>query len=359
MEQYKKLSFRGQDIFTGLDLHNKNWTVSIFTSEFEHKTYSQPPDPKVLASYLHRNFPGANYYSAYEAGYCGFWVHHALHELGIKNIVVNPADVPTKDKERVRKNNRADSRKLARSLRAKELEEIHVHDRDILEDRYLVRKRRHNTKQLTRYKNRIKATIKFFGIVVPSRFKEERWSGAFIKWIESIKMTKSSGQIALRDDIDELNHYRQKIAKLNRDLRRLADEEPYRERVKLLISIPGIGKLTAMILLTELGDLLNRFPNLDKLATYVGLVPGEHSSGEEDKISHTNITSRCHHELRSILIQSAWIAMRKDPALAMCYHNYTKRMICQKAIIRIAKKLLNRIRYVLKNNQEYVLAILE
>lgn len=359
MEQYKKLDFTDQDIYIGLDIHTKNWTTSIFTSKFEHKTFSQPPDPKVLANYLKRNFPGANYHSVYEAGYCGFWIHDALIDLGINNIVINPADVPTKDKERKRKNNRVDSRKLARNLRAQELEPIYVHNRETLEDRYLVRTRRNATKEQTRFKNRVKAAIKSFGIVIPPSFKKENWSGAFIKWIETIKMTRSTGKTALMEDLNELKHWRQKIAKLNRDIRQLASEEPYREKVKLLTSIPGIGKLTAMILLTELGDILARFPNLDKMATFVGLVPGEHSSGEDDNITNTGITPRCHHELRAILVQAAWVAVRKDPALTMCYHEYINRMTGQKAIIRIARKILNRIRYVLKNKQEYVLAVVQ
>ena len=60
-----------------------------------------------------------------------------------------------------------------------------------------------------------------------------------------------------------------------------------------------------MILLTELGDVISRFPNLDTLAAFVGLVPGEDSSGEDDDITHTGITPRCHHELRARLARQA------------------------------------------------------
>jgi len=137
--------------------------VSIFTDSFEHKTFSQNPDPTILVNYLKKNFPGASYYSVYEAGYCGFWIHDALIEAGIHNIVINPADVPTKDKERKRKNNRGDSRKLARSLRNGDREAIHVHKRELLEDRFLLRTRRDAAKQQTRYKNKIKGALSFSG----------------------------------------------------------------------------------------------------------------------------------------------------------------------------------------------------
>ena len=113
-----------------------------------------------------------------------------------------------------------------------------------------------------------------------------------------------------------------------------------------------------MILLTELVDM-NRFKTLDHLASYIGLVPGEHSSGDDDDENITGITPRCNRYLRSILVECAWVAVRKDTALTMCYSELTKRMKGQKAIIRIARKLLNRIRYVLNNNREYVIAVIE
>lgn len=358
MENSSKLNFSGQDFYIGLDTHKKNWTVSIFSKDFEHKTFSQNPNPDILAGYLQRNFPGGTYHSVYEAGYCGFWIHDALEALGINNMVINPADVPTKDKERKRKNNRIDSRKLARSLRSGDLEPIYVPKRKQLEDRALLRARRNAVKEQSRYKQRIKGFLSFFGIQIPEQFKEGRWSGAFIHWIETIPMESSTGKTALTFYLDELNHYRKRVAFLNREIRNLAKDPRFKEKVDLLKTIHGIGTLTAMILLLELVDM-NRFKNLDKLASFIGLVPGEHSSGDDDDITNTNITPRSHRYLRSILIECAWVAVRKDPALTMCYSKLTKRMSGQKAIIRIAKKLLNRIRYVLKNNKPYVTAVVE
>jgi transposase len=359
MKEYTQLDFTGQAIYVGLDIHKKNWTVSIFTEHHEHKTYSQNPDPEILANYLHRNFPGATYYSTYEAGYCGFWIHRKLVAAGIENIVINPADVPTKDKERKRKNNRVDSRKLARGLRSGDLDPIHIPTREMLEDRFLIRTRRDARKQETRYKNKIKAILSFYGIEIPERFKDGRWSNNFIQWIETIAMKKETGTQSLMDLLSELKHCRQRVARLNHHIRQLARQEPFRHNVELLTSIPGIGILISMIILTELGDVVNRFKSLDKVASFIGLVPGEASSGEDDNITNTRITPRSHHYLRSMLIESAWVAVRKDPALVMCYNELTKRMTGQKAIIRIARKLLNRIRFVLKNNQEYVPSVLK
>ena len=100
MNNLSKPDFSGQHIYVGMDVHKKSWSISIMTEHSAHKTFSQPPDPSVLSNYMRRNFPGATYHAAYEAGYTGFWIHDQLHEKGIDCMVVNPADVPTKDKER-------------------------------------------------------------------------------------------------------------------------------------------------------------------------------------------------------------------------------------------------------------------
>ena len=150
--------------------------------------------------------------------------------------------------------------------------------------------------------------------------------------------------------MSELRHIRQSISDLTRHIRQLSRQESYREQVSYLKSIPGIGLITSMVFLTEIVDI-NRFRNLDHLASYVGLIPGEDSSG--DKEVHTGISRRRNQNLRYLLIESSWTAVRKDPALAMSYNNLVKRMPKNKSIIRIARKLLSRMRYVLKNRESY------
>jgi transposase len=109
-----------------------------------------------------------------------------------------------------------------------------------------------------------------------------------------------------------------------------------------------------MVLLTEIVDI-NRFKRLDHLASYVGLVPGEDSSGEQER--NTGISRRRNACLRALLIECSWIAVRKDPSLLMSFNQLTKRMPKNRAIVRIARKLLNRIRYVLRNQEPYEIGV--
>ena len=155
-KQSNTLNFEGQNIYVGIDVHLKSWTVSILSGHLHHKTFVQPPSPEALSSYLHSHFPNGNYLSAYEAGFSGFWAHYKLVAMGIQNIVVNPADVSTSQKERLQKTDAVDSRKIARSLRSNELTAIHVPCRETLEVRTLLRSRDALVRDLARMKQRIK-----------------------------------------------------------------------------------------------------------------------------------------------------------------------------------------------------------
>ncbi len=351
-----KLDFTGQPIYIGLDVHKKSWSVSISTKHGQYKSFSQPPEAGKLVRYLRQHFPGAQYYSTYEAGYCGFWIHEQLKKNGIDCLVVNPADVPTKNKERKAKRDRIDCRKLSRSLRNGDLEGIYVPPREKLEDRSLIRTRLSMVRKQTRCKNQITSMLFFYGIVIPEQKEMSHWSRRFIRWIEGTRMERASGDMALQIHLEELCHLRQIIAKLNRAILTLSRTEEYRSWVLLLRTVPGISTLTAMILLTELGEI-TRFPSIDELTRYVGLIPDTDGSGENEHIG--GITQRKHSQLRWVLIEASWQAVAKDPALMMAFEQYCKRMKKTRAIVKIARKLLNRIRYVLKNRAEYVPSVLE
>ena len=349
-DQCNKLNFQGQPIFIGLDVARKSWKTCILTQNLEHKTFTQPPHPEVLVRYLHRNFPGGEYFCAYEAGFSGFWIHDHLKELGIHCLVVNPADVPTKQKEKVHKTDRVDARKLAQHLLNGQLEPIYVPSQKDVENRALVRMRYSFVKKQTRCRNQIKALLYFYGIPLPNGTGERCWSNRFTSWLNEVTTLHQCGTEAIQALLKELTWLREVITSLNKKIKILSRDAIYQKRVQLLMTIPGISTLTAMVILTELIDI-HRFPAIDQLACYFGLVPGEHSTG--DKTIITGLSSRRNPFLRTLIVESSWIAVRRDPALMQAFENLCKRMPKSKAIIRIARKLLNRIRYVLKHQQPY------
>jgi transposase len=357
MDKTKQLDFTGQDIFIGLDTHLKSWRVTIMVNDSHFKTYSQDPRCAVLKKYLEKNFPNGNYYSAYEASFSGFKIHRELVHLGIKNMVVNPADIPTTDKERKQKEDSRDSRKIARQLSQKDLTPIYVPDIDIEGDRCLVRYRKTLTKEIARTKNRVKSQLYYFGIEIPAQFSgKQYWSKKFTSWLQSVELPNDSAKMTLNAHLEMAEVLRKKQYSTNKEIRKLAEKEIYKVNYKLLISVAGIGTLTAMIILTELGDI-KRFKNLDALCSFIGLVPTTNSSGESQRAG--GVTVRRNKILRTAIIEASWIAIGHDPALMQAYQDLVKRMEAQKAIIRIAKKLVNRIMYVLKNQQPYVHAVVK
>ncbi|MEX2436580.1 MAG: IS110 family transposase [Candidatus Paceibacterota bacterium] len=102
--------------------------------------------------------------------------------------------------------------------------------------------------------------------------------------------------------------------------------------------------------------LLIRFKSLDKLCSFVGLVPSTNSSGEKEIAS--KITPRSNKPIRTVIIEAAWVASRMDPVLSLKYNELCKRMKPSEAIIRIAKKILSRIRYVMINKTQYVYSVI-
>ncbi len=351
-----RLDFGGQDFYIGLDVHKKQWTVTIRSSKRELRTFSMNPSPSELHHYLTRHYPGGCYHSVYEAGFCGFGAHRQLVALKIDNRVTHPADVPTAHKERSRRNDKVDSRKLARELEKGDLEAIYIPSIEFECFRSLVRRRNQTAKSLRQIKNRIKGFLHYYGISIPDTFGDRCWSRPFVAWLSSLTLAYGPGTQTLQLLIEELQEHRARMLKITRLLRIYLRQEPHRAIIERLRSVPGIGPIVAATLYAEIMTM-SRFANLDQLAAWVGLIPSTDNSGEKER--NLGITSRRNRHLRYLMVEAAWKAMSKDPALTLAYQKLCQRMKPCRAIIRIAKKLLNRIRAVWLQNKNYVLAVVE
>jgi len=120
--------------------------------------------------------------------------------------------------------------------------------------------------------------------------------------------------------------------------------------MELIRSVPGVGLLHGMLFLTEI-DNINNYKKLENLCGIFGLTPTTDNSAEREKIG--SLVKRGRTRLKTALVESAWVSIRHDEELAASYGQYCKRMKPQKAIIKIARKLLNRIRFVLRNQKKY------
>ena len=225
----KKISFKEQTLYIGMDVHNKNWMITILSKNLFLKRFSQGPDPTQLVKHLKKNYQGAEYKCVYEAGYSGFWIAEALNKESIKCIVVNPADIPTTNKQKNQKTDKIDSKRLAELLRSGLLQGIYIPSNEDLEDRSLLRTRLTLVKMQTSTKNRIKSFLNFYGIKISEEQLSKHWSKNYINYLNSIRFEQSSGQYSFENLLRQLEFLRMEILKITREIRGLADKEKYRE----------------------------------------------------------------------------------------------------------------------------------
>ena len=348
--------FSGKTIYVGIDVHQKDYQVAKVLDGICLGNHRMCADSDQLIEHLQSRYAGAAFKCVYESCGWGFNLQRKLEQAGMECIVVHAADVSSSDKEKKRKTDQVDALKLARNLEARQLKGIHVPPEDIQKQRNLVRLRKRFVGDLNRSKNRLKSLLKYQGIDIPEKFgAKNNWSHNFMNWVELEAKKDELLQDSLLLLLEEIKMLRQLLLKAERKLRELMKSK-HNDNARLLISTPGVGPTTAMLFLLEIGDI-KRFGAFDQLNDFVGFCPDTDSSGdtEHDK----GITFRRHKQLRSALIESAWRAIRIDPALLQTYQALTKRMEGTEAIVRIARKLLRRMRAVLLSGQPYQIGIVK
>ena len=353
------VNFAEQTIYVGIDVHKKSWKVTLRSKHHHLKTFSQNPDPDLLVRHLNQKYSGATFKAVYEAGFCGFYPCRRLIDLGVDCKVVHPMDIPRSNKDKVLKTDAIDSRKLCGLLFNTDQQYIHIPDEELESDRALLRQRYRMVRDLARTKNRLKSLFFQMGIKVPDQFQgapSRQWSAKYLEWVDQMEVNHPSIKLAIDRYIELGKRQKEQLKACNKVLVKVSQKSRYTKDCELLRSIPGIGKLTAMMLLFQFGDI-RRFKTLDKLCFYIGLVPKVYSSGDNQKTGR--MIKRGRREIKVHLIESAWVAVRKDPALTLKFNELCLKMNKNKAIIRIVRKLLSRIRYVLMNKEPYQIGIVK
>ena len=351
-----KISFKGQNIYVGIDVHLKTWQVTTLTESGYKYSFAQHADARELFDRLNKKFPGAHFKSAYESGFCGFSAHYALTELGFENIVVHAADIPTTGKEKALKTDAVDSEKIAWSLKRDELTGIYIKDKDYMDDTNLMRLRQRFIKDLSRQKNRTKHLLYTQGVTYPERFSKNgtHWSRNFMKWLREEVVLLSEEKRTLMLLCDQVEHIRKDILAVTREIRRLSTSDKYKENFSLLSSVPGFGLITSMSMLTEFDNNPMRFPNERKFVAMLGLIPTCHDSGEK-KVSGEKI-NRGNKQVGPLIVEASWVAIHRDYQLGCYYTNCCQGMKPQKAIIKVARKLACKAYAVMKTKKPYVLS---
>jgi transposase len=341
-------------LFIGIDIHKRSWKVHCSTDLFSGKSFSMPPEPSKLKDYVDKHFPCHLVSTAYEAGCCGYYAHRCFVSYGWESLVVNPADIHRKGKERYTKTDRIDAQLISRELKDGRLTSIHVPDPHREALRSLFRRRNDLVKDFRRVKSYIKMQLLYFGIKIPEQYDNDHWSHDFRNWVDKIVFEYPIAKESLDSRMRYFRFIDQEVRLVSNQLRAHCRKH-FKKDYYLLKSIPGIGGIVACGILSELGDL-RRFNNIKHLSGYVGLAPGIYQSGASLKT--TGITPRANRLIRSYFIEASWQAIRTDPVMQAYYRKHHGKNV-KNIIVKVARKLLSRTLAVIKTEIPYTIGVIE
>lgn len=336
----------GETIYVGIDLHNKNWHVTVRTFDLELFNGGIPGTWDALRSLLSR-YTAHPLKVVYEAGYFGFWLHDLIVEYGAECIVTPPSLIPQQAGNRV-KTDRLDSRQLALYLAKGLLKRVWVPSPQERAERQVARTRRQLVRDRVRVQARIKALLRCYGLPLPEH--SGKWSNRFVENLSRLKFAHRWVADSFESLLEQYGFFSEQILRQTRSLKKLAETERYKERVQVLRSIPGVGLVVAMELLLELQDV-ERFRRAEELAAYVGLTPSQDSSGERVRMGH--ITRAGKKSLRGTLIEASWYLIGKDRRMRSKYERIKARAGAKRAIVAIARHLLLCTRRMLLDHKMY------
>jgi transposase len=349
--QSKKVLVRGKEVFIGVDVHKESWHVTV-RAEGEEVFHGGIPSQYHAIRKLLDRFKDCKIKVAYEAGPCGFWLYDRLTEDGIETIVVPPSLIPIESVNKV-KTDKRDSRKLARFLENNMLKRVYVLNEEDRVDRELLRTRRQIVEHRNDVARQIKSKLLFYGIRSPFALRYG-WGQNYLQWLKGIKFPRESLKACFESLIEVYEYLTNQLIHMNQRVKELSQSLKYRQRLKLLCSIPGIGTLIGMEILVELPDM-ERFKSGDELASYIGLTPSEYSTGQY--VRQGRITRCGNKRVRTCAVEGSWILITKDPLMRLRYNKLKAMKGAKWAIIAIARKLIIRIRRILLNKERYIVGV--
>jgi len=294
----------GHVLFIGLDMHNDSIAVSLASSDStEVRRYGiiggEHDDVLKLIKKLQAAHPGTTLRFCYEAGPRGFPLCRFLRSHGHPCIIVSPSKVPRRPGERV-KTDRRDADQLARLYRAGELTGIHLPEpedeaiRDLIRARYQVGKAQHRARQ----------QLKMFLLRHNLRYGgKSSWTPTHLRYLAKIKLPFPAQQIVFQEMLNVITEATARLERYEQEIERAVPGWRWAPTVRALMSLRGLALLHAATLVAELGDC-HRFDHPGQLMSYLGLVPSEHTSGNDRQ--QGGITKMGNGPARRALVEAAW-----------------------------------------------------
>jgi len=316
-------------IHVGVDLHQRFCYMTAMEASGKIVQAGAVRNEKAALRQYFRQFRSGRVQVAVEA--CGFWPgFREVVEPEVERLVlVHPQRVKAIASAKL-KNDRVDSETLAHLLRCDLLPESWKADRATQARRQQVRLRSTLVRQRTRWKNQVHAALHQQGLRSPVT---DLFGRRGRRWLQGVKLPESAGE-TVRVCLRMIDGYTQEIEKQNLQLSETAKTDG---RVQWLTTIPGIGEVSAMMLLAEIGEV-SRFARKEALCSYAGLVPWVRESA--GKAARGGITRQGSSRLRWIMVEAAQTATRSSPAVGRYYQRLLRKKHKHVARVAVARKLL-------------------
>lgn len=316
--------------FVGIDAHQETLAISVLQAgaDSPEPARTLPNDPARVRVYFRGLLKRGPVQAVYEAGCFGFVLHRQLESLGVRCMVAAPSRIPTLPGDH-RKTDRLDATRLAIYLRGGQLTAVSPPTPELEALRALTRLRQATQEDLVRTRHRV---LKF--LLMRGRTWREggNWSARHLRWLRELRLDLAEDQLTLEFLLCELDLRITSLKTLDERILRRAEQLDVCDKVVALQTFRGVGVLTALCVVAEIGDP-RRFAAGQQVASYCGLVPSEHSSGE--RVRRGAITRAGNPRLRRLLVEcSQHFARPMGPG----YARETRRARAPASVAALARK---------------------
>jgi transposase len=341
-------------IFVGIDLGDKNSVARIAVNREKTERLGFVNDRRGRARLFEEvkrraeKVEEAQIVMAYEASSCGFILSDEAEARAMRCSVLAPTKMEKSVEQRKHKNDNRDADDVVEKLRAhvlagNRLPTVWIPDRQMRDDRELVRCRMELVEKQTRLKTQIQMLVKRHGLEKPS---VAGWTIRHRQWLKALAESDALGSgagAALQSLLRQLSFLEAEIERMEKPIQELAQQPRHKPIIEELTQENGVGLITAMVYRTEIGHA-GRFRRGRHVGKFVGLTPTSHESGQQqDRKGH--ISRQGPPRLRKMLCQASWVHVQRDPQAKRFYQQLVARNPKKKkiAIVAVMRRLAVRL----------------